>query len=155
MRPIFTSLCATLAVLASLALATPDMAARAEEGAKIHRLALQISDSDKQKMNTVLNVAANVSRHYSARGEKVEIQVVAFNRGLHMLRDDTSPVKTRLQSFTESMPNVSFKACGNTHAAMTRKEGAPPKLFEFAEMVPAGVVRLMELDEQGWTIVRP
>ena len=44
------------------------------------------------------NVAANVSRFYSKKGEEIDIQIVAFNAGLHMLRDDTSPVKPRLKS---------------------------------------------------------
>jgi intracellular sulfur oxidation DsrE/DsrF family protein len=127
----------------------------AEDGAKVHRLALQISDKDPQKMNTVLNVAANVSRYYSDLGQEVEVEVVAFNLGLHMLRADTSPIKERMQNYAKSMPNVKFMACANTLAAMTRKEGSEPPLFEFAKMVPAGVVRLMELDEQGWTIIRP
>src|SRR2546430_13922981 len=61
-----------------------------------HRLALQISDNDADKMNAVLNVAANVSKYYSDKGEEVEIQIVAFNAGLHMLREDTSPVKPQI-----------------------------------------------------------
>ena len=63
------------------------------------QLALQISDNDPAKMNAVLNVAANVSKYYSDKGEEVEIQIVAFNAGLNMLRDDKSPVKPRLKSF--------------------------------------------------------
>jgi uncharacterized protein len=122
---------------------------------KTHRLALQVSDNDADKMNAVLNVAVNVSQHYSAKGEEVSIQIVAFNAGLHMLRDDTSPVKERLQSFAKSMPDVSFKACGNTLQAMTKREGKALVIVSQAEIVPAGVVTLMELAEQGWTIVRP
>jgi intracellular sulfur oxidation DsrE/DsrF family protein len=120
-----------------------------------HRLALQISDSDPAKMNAVLNVAANVSKYYSDKGEEVEIQIVAFNAGLHMLREDTSKVKPRLQSFRQGMPNVSFIACQNTLDAMTRNEGKTPPLVENAQLVPAGVVRLIELAEQGWTVIRP
>jgi intracellular sulfur oxidation DsrE/DsrF family protein len=120
-----------------------------------HRLALQISDDDAAKMNAVLNVAANVSKYYSDKGEEIEIQVVAFNAGLNMLRQDKSPVLTRLQSFKQGMPNVAFKACENTLEAMTRKEGKEPPLVENAERVKAGVVTLIELGEQGWTIVRP
>jgi intracellular sulfur oxidation DsrE/DsrF family protein len=120
-----------------------------------HRLALQISDDDAAKMNAVLNVAANVSKYYSDKGEEIEIQVVAFNAGLNMLRQDKSPVLTRLTSFKQGMPNVSFKACENTLEAMTRKEGKEPPLVENAERVKAGVVTLIELGEQGWTIVRP
>src|SRR3989440_10378220 len=71
-----------------------------------HRLALQISDNDADKMNAVLNVAANVSKYYSDKGEEVEIQIVAFNAGLHMLREDTSPVTPRIASFAKGMPNV-------------------------------------------------
>ena len=62
-----------------------------------HRLALQISDNDADKMNAVLNVAANVSKFYSDKGEEIEIQIVAFNAGLHMLRDDTSPGEAKAQ----------------------------------------------------------
>ena len=120
-----------------------------------HRLALQISDNDPTKMNAVLNVAANVSKYYSDKGDEVEIQIVAFNAGLHMLRDDTSPVKPRLKSFKQGMPNVSFMACENTLEAMTGTEGKEPPLVENATRVKAGVVTLIELGEKGWTIVRP
>ena len=120
-----------------------------------HKLALQISDNDPVKMNAVLNVAANVSKFYSDKGDEVEIQIVAFNAGLHMLRDDTSPVKPRLQSFKQGMPNVSFLACENTLEAMTKTEGKEPPLVENSTRVKAGVVTLIELGEKGWTIVRP
>jgi uncharacterized membrane protein len=39
--------------------------------AEEHKLALQISDNDREKMNAVLNVAANVSKYYSDKGEEV------------------------------------------------------------------------------------
>jgi intracellular sulfur oxidation DsrE/DsrF family protein len=130
--------------------ASPVMAAE-----KVHRLALQISDDSPQKMNTVLNVAANISRYYSAKGEEIEVEIIAFNKGLHMLRTDTSPVKKRISNFAKSMTNVSFKACGNTIKGMTKKEGKMPQIFAFAEVVPAGVVQLIERNEAGWTIIRP
>ena len=120
-----------------------------------HRLALQISDNDPAKMNAVLNVAANVSKYYSDKGDEVDIQIVAFNAGLNMLRADKSPVLERLKSFKQGMPNVSFMACENTLAAMTRHEGREPPLVDNATRVPAGVVTLIELGEKGWTIVRP
>src|SRR5262245_36579380 len=126
-----------------------------EVAAEKHKLALQISDNDADKMHAVLNVAANVSKYYSDKGEEVEIQIVAFNAGLHMLRDDTSPVKPRLKSFQQGVPNVSFMACQNTLEAMARKEGKEPALVENAERVKAGIVTLIELGEKGWTIVRP
>ena len=120
-----------------------------------HRLAMQISDNDPDKMNAVLNVAANVSKYYSDKGEEVEIQVVAFNAGLHMLREDTSPVKPRIASLAKSIPNVSFKACQNTIDGMTKREGKDIPIVAEADRVPSGAVRLIELSETGWTILRP
>lgn len=125
------------------------------QAGSVHHLALQISDDDPVKMNAVLNVAANVSKYYSDKGEEVEIEIVAFNAGINMLRADKSPVLTRLKSFKQGMPNVSFKACQNTLDTIARNEGKEPPIVDNAERVTAGVVRLIELQEQGWTIVRP
>jgi intracellular sulfur oxidation DsrE/DsrF family protein len=143
-----------LRILYAALLLLPLTLASAQAGS-VHHLALQISDDDPVKMNAVLNVAANVSKYYSDKGEEIEIQIVAFNAGLNMLRQDKSPVLPRLKSFKQGMPNVAFKACQNTIDAMARNEGKEPPIVDNAEHVPAGVVTLIELGEKGWTIVRP
>ncbi len=142
-----------LAALMAAGGLVPQAWAQAADG--YHRLALYISESDMARMNGVLDVAANVSRHYSAIGEEVEIQVVAYNDGLHMLRADTSPVRKRLENFMQSMINVTFQACGNTLDTMTRNEGEAPPLIEGTETVQTGVAHLLALSEEGWTLVRP
>jgi len=106
-------------------------------------------------MRAVLDVAANVSRHYSGQGEDVEIVVVAFNCGLDMLLEDRSPVKERLLNFLKSMPNVSFIACGNTLETLAAKEDKRPPLIEGVSVTQVGVAALMDLAEKNWTIVRP
>ncbi|MFB6464585.1 DsrE family protein [Bradyrhizobium tunisiense] len=131
---------------------SPSASSRAAEP---HRLALQISDDDPSKMRAVLDVAANVSRHYSGQGEDVEIVVVAFNGGLDMLLEDRSPVKERLLNFLKSMPNVSFIACGNTLETLAAKEENRPPLIEGVSVTQVGVAALMDLAEKNWTIVRP
>nr|WP_026201592.1 DsrE family protein [Bradyrhizobium sp. WSM2793] len=141
---------AALAV-GSLIVIHPAVARAAEP----HRLALQISDDDPVKMRAVLDVAANVSRHYSGQGEDVEIAVVAFNGGLDMLLQDRSPVKERLANFLKSMPNVSFIACGNTLETLAAKEDKRPPLIEGVSVTQVGVAALMDLAEKNWTIVRP
>jgi len=122
---------------------------------KSHRLALQISDDAPEKMNAVLNVAANVSRYYSERGEEVAIEVIAFNAGLHMLRADTSPVQERIAGFRNNMTNVRFKACQNTLEGMEKRETRSITLLPGVEKVSSGVPRLLELAEAGWVIIRP
>jgi hypothetical protein len=62
-----------------------------------------------------------------------------------MLRDDTSPVKERIRSLSQSTPNISFKACGNTQQNMQKVEAKDIPLVSQAKVVQSGVVRLMEL----------
>ncbi|MBT8460562.1 MAG: hypothetical protein HKP37_01835 [Boseongicola sp.] len=138
--------------MATLAV-TPTLAGQADDGTK--RLAIQISDNDPATFNKALNVATNFARGMSESGDFYEVEIVTFNAGLHMLRTDTSPVLERIASISESIPEVTFSACGNTIAGMTKKEGAEPPISEHAGVVTAGVVRLMELDDEGYFIIRP
>lgn len=122
---------------------------------KAHRLVLQVNTNEPATMNLALNNAVNVEQYYKTQGEKVEIEVVAFGPGLHMLREDTSPVKDRIMAIAEKMPSISFKACGNTQENMGKAENKTIPLVAHATVVKSGVVRVMELQEQGWTYVRP
>ena len=165
-RRMFATFAATSATLLGFGLSASaqsvaDKKAVAVPGkAKTHRLAIHVDENDPAKMILALNNAANVTQFYSGIGEQVEIEIVAYGPGLHMLRADTSPepVKARMKSFLQSMPNVTFTACENTRENMARAEGKKPAdipLLEFAKSVPSGVVRLIELQEQGWSYVKP
>ena len=123
--------------------------------AKSHRLVLQVNVNDPATMNLALNNAMNVAQYYKDRNEKVAIEVVTFGPGLHMLRDDTSPVKARIKAIKEGNPAISFQACGNTQENMHKAENKEIPLIPEATVVRSGVVRVMELQEQGWTYVRP
>ena len=74
-----------------------------------------------------------------------------------MLRDDTSPVKDRIKRLKDfAFPSaVQFSACGVTKENMEKKEEKPISIVSDAVVVPSGVVHLMELQEQGWSYVRP
>ena len=122
---------------------------------KLHQLVLQVNTNDAATMNLTLNNATNVAQYYKDRGEKVAIEVVTFGPGLHMLRNDTSPVKARIETLALSTPEISYKACGNTQQNMQKAESKDIPIIPQAQVVASGVVRVMELQEQGWTYVRP
>ena len=122
---------------------------------KEHRLILQVNTNEPAVMNLALNNAANTEQHYKGMGEQVQIEIVTFGPGLNMLRDDTSPVKERIKSMAETSRSISFAACDNTRANMSRVEQKEIPLISQATVVSSGVVRIMELQEQGWSYVRP
>ena len=143
---------ATIAIL-SLAVATSAFAAPA----KPRHIAIQIDQNDPQVMNLVLNNATNVIEYYRAKNQDVDIDIVAYGPGLHMLRADTSPVRDRIKRLKDiAFPSkVQFSACNNTKLGMEKAEGHPITIVPEATLVPSGVVHLMELQEGGWSYLRP
>lgn len=122
---------------------------------QMHKVAVHVDESDPQRMNMALNNVQNVKSYYESKGEAVEIEVVAYGPGLHMLRADTSPVADRISAMSLAIDGLTFSACGNTLKGMTKKEGKEIPLMSEARMVPSGVVRLIELQEDGYSYVRP
>jgi len=122
-----------------------------------HRLVIQVNQNDPTVMNLALNNATNVLDYYRKKGEEADVEIVAFGPGLHMLRKDTTPVADRIHAMNElAFPSkIRFAACGVTREGMEKKEGKPLELLPEASMVPSGVVHMMELQEKGWSYVRP
>jgi hypothetical protein len=130
--------------------------ARAETG-KPHRVVIQVDQNDPAVMNLALNNAKNVFEYYRAKNEEAEVEIVAYGPGLNMLRDDTSPVKDRIKQMSEAGPSskIVFSACNNTKQGMEKREGHPITIIPQASIVPAGVVRIMQLQEEGYSYVKP
>jgi uncharacterized protein len=143
--------------LATAALLAIGLASSGFAGEAKHRLAIHVDQNDPQLMNLALNNATNVIEYYRSRNEDVDVDIVTYGPGLHMLRADTSPVKDRLKRVKElAFPgNVQFSACNNTKEGMEKTEGKEVAILSEATLVPSGVVRLMELQEKGWSYVRP
>lgn len=111
---------------------------------------LQISNADVQKQTHVLNVATNLLKHYGP--DKIDIEVVAFGPGLRLLLKDNSNT-ARIDGLATN--GVRFAACNNTLTAFTKLLGDTPELHNNADHVSAGVVRIMDLVDDGYTLVKP
>ncbi|MCB2102002.1 MAG: DsrE family protein [Rhodobacterales bacterium] len=138
----------------SLLSAAPTPAAAAENDG-VHRVVIHVDENDPARMNLALNNAANLDSYYKDKGEEVEIEIVAYGPGLNMLVAGKSPVADRIKSFGQNFDNIGFKACGNTHKKMSKKAGKDVALLPEAQMVTAGVVYLIERQEEGWSYIRP
>lgn len=122
---------------------------------KMHYVAIHVDENDPAVMNMALNNAQNVSNYYASQGDEVMIELVAYGPGLNMFIPGKSPVETRISAMSLEMDNLSFSACGNTHRKMSEKAGKDIPLMSEAKVTPSGVVRLIELQEQGYAYVRP
>jgi intracellular sulfur oxidation DsrE/DsrF family protein len=113
-------------------------------------LVIQVSEADPARWNLALNSAQNVMDYLGA--ERVQIVIVAYGPGLHVLLADT-PDAARIASMDRE--GIEFDACHNTMEAMKRATGHMPQLIPEAVIVPAGVVRIMQLEAHGFDYIKP
>ena len=146
-------------LIAVFALLLPAAPAAHAQTAKPHRVVIQVDQNDPAVMNLVLNNAQNIVEYYRDKQEDVAIEIVAYGPGLNMLRADTSPVKDRIAHIASAQATfpskIVFSACNNTLKGMEKREGHAITIIPQAGIVPSGAVRIMQLEEQGWSYVRP
>jgi uncharacterized protein len=121
---------------------------------KMHRVVVQVTQNDPAVMNMALNNVENLVNYFHDKGEKIEVEVVAYGAGLNMMRSDSSPVKDRLATLAGNK-SITFSGCGNTLAKQSTSESKQISLVPEAHIVSAGIARVVELQEEGWTYVRP
>jgi len=77
------------------------------------------------------------------------VEIVAYGPGLNMLRND-SPVSAGLEDAQRD--GVKLLACGNT---MRMTNTAREDLNWLVDVVPAGIVEIMQKQNEGYAYVRP
>jgi uncharacterized protein len=146
MSPLRRSLgLAFLAAMANAFVAAPALVHAA--GAAENRVVMQVSDADPAKWNLALNNARNLQADLGAA--KVEIEIVAYGPGIGMLKSD-SPVGNRIGEALGS--GVKVAACENT---MRGQKLEKKDMLDGIGYVPAGVVEIMQKQQQGWAYLRP
>ena len=140
-------------IITATALALAPLAAWAE--GQVHKIAVQVNQNDPHTLNMALNNVRNLYKYYESQGDTAEVEIVAYGPGLQMFIDGASPVGDRISTMALEHGNLKFSACGNTIANMSKKAGKDITLMDEAGVVPSGVVRLVELQQQGYAYVRP
>lgn len=140
----------SMAVFLAIALSLVGFNAHAEKAFAEQKVVLQISDNDPFKQTLVLNVANNLVKHYGQ--DQVEVEIVAFGPGLRLLFDENTN-KGRIASLAGA--GVKFSACSNTIRNMSKVLGEKPALNSNATVVDAGVVRIIDLVNKGYRLVKP
>ena len=132
----------TAALLAAAALASPALAQLAE-----NRVVIQVSDADTAKWNLALNNARNLQTDLGAKN--VDIEIVAYGPGIGMLKIE-SPVANRIAEARDA--GVRILACENT---MNGQKLVRDDMLPGIAYVPAGVVEIMQRQQDGWAYLRP
>lgn len=151
MKSIIAKMAVTVFLLAlfaetSVAADAPD----AIPAKKPYNMVIQLTEDNEKVANMALNNAVNVQRELGL--DNINIEVVAYGPGLKMMLKG-SPVAGRIKDL--ALQNVSFAACGNTIKRWEQDNNAKAEITEGAHVVPAGLVRILNLQQQGWSYIRP
>ena len=111
------------------------------------KVVMQVSDGDAAKWNLALNNAKNLQSDLGAAN--VDIEIVAFGPGIGMLKAD-SVVGTRVDEALAA--GVKLMGCENT---MRGQKLTKPDMLAGVSYVPAGVVEIVQRQQQGWAYLRP
>jgi intracellular sulfur oxidation DsrE/DsrF family protein len=111
------------------------------------KVVFQVSENDPKKWNLALNNVKNVQ---DALGkDKVEIELVVYGPGIDMLKIESAAG----DRVNEAVANgVRVVACVNTMDAQKLSKGDMLKSIGY---VPAGVIELMQKQQQGYAYIRP
>jgi uncharacterized protein len=112
-----------------------------------NRIVIQVSDADPAKWNLALNNARNLQTDLGT--SNVDIEIVAYGPGIGMLKMD-SPVASRIDDARAT--GVKVVACENT---MRGQKLAKSDMLNGIGYVQAGVVEIMQKQQQGWSYLRP
>jgi len=144
-RTLMSMLLASTLILALSSLAFAEEIPKAK-----HNLVFQVSTDDPVAQTITLNNAINVQKAMGM--DNINIEVVAYGPGLGLV---TPKSKQAVRVKSLAAQGIVFSACGTTIKGIEKKTGKKVKLTEGVRVVPGGVVRIMELQEAGWTYVRP
>jgi intracellular sulfur oxidation DsrE/DsrF family protein len=137
-------------VLLCTLLASGALVAQEEKPFAVNKFVLQISDMDPAKQTLVLNVAGNIIKHYGQ--DQADVEIVAFGPGLRLLFEGNANTG-RIEGLKGT--GVRFAACQNTIDNMSGKLGHALALNDNATPVVGGVVRIKELTDQGYLLIKP
>ncbi len=118
----------------------------------IHKVVIQVSSADPKVQTIAVNNAINIRKALGR--DNVDVEVVAYGPGLGLLVNSPKN-KNALRVTSLAMEGVKFDACGNTMKKIEKKTGHKPKLAEGVKVVPGGVIKIMQLQEAGYSYVRP
>lgn len=111
------------------------------------KMVVQVSDASPATWNLALNNIKNVQKDLGK--DNVDLEIVAYGPGIGMLKAD-SEVANRIEEAVDS--GVKVVACENTmHGQKLTKEDMNSKIG----YVKAGVVEILQRQQQGYAYLRP
>lgn len=126
------------------------------------KIVYQCDFPDEKRVDLMINTLNNLVSHYQKNLIDYEVDVVALGPCLQYFMQDfkstgfvkmpyTEPTQARLRSLVATSGNINLIACENT---MKQKNVAATQLLDIVKPTPAGVVKVIDDQMQGYSYVK-
>ncbi len=113
------------------------------------RILIHLDNDSAEHMDAALALAET----YLAKSGQANVEIIANNRGLDLLRSQTTPYARRIAAMKVQHQQLGFIACGQTIARL-RGQGEDVGLVPEAAVTRTAIEHVAERVQQGWTYLK-
>jgi len=122
-------------------------------GVAADRILVHVASSRGEVVDSALQEVEDYLRAARAAGREVQVEIVANNAGMDILRADTSAYARRLERLRAAYPNLTYVACNQT-ADRLRDRGVVVSLLPGVHVAPTALDEIVKRMQQGWVYIR-
>ena len=127
--------------------------AAAKEDRVVDGVVILIDSNEPYVMGHAISYSANLAKHFTEKGAKLLIEVVANGKGIDVFRGDKTLLAEPLAALRQSLPNLTYSMCASSKAIAEAKEQIIIPLIAGANLVPFGIGRVVDLQLKGWAYI--
>ena len=116
-----------------------------------HNIVIHVDSKDALTQKILLKNVTNLIKSFG--DQYTTIEVVAYGPGLSLLIEG-KPNADTVRAMAQK-DYIHFSACNNTVQKIIRETGQAPDLIDGVKIVPSGAARIIELEEDGYTYIKP
>lgn len=114
---------------------------------------LHLDSSSPEKLIGTLQHAETILNHYQERGLHHSVEIIVNNDGLNLLRTNSSPHSSQIQSLMDKFQNVSFIACARAISRF-QSQGIDVELLPNTDIAPSALDKIIKRLDQGWAYIK-
>lgn len=113
------------------------------------RLALQVDRDDPMRLRLALARAASICEAARAAGRHAAVEIVAHGDGAALLQEGSAGAEAMRRTLAR-FPQIKVSVCGMWRDLLKARGAGHAKVLPGVREVRSGIVRLIELEMDGW-----
>lgn len=117
------------------------------------KIIIHVSNDNPMKLKAALDETESLLGSYQHAHQQLQLELIANQKGVNLLRADLSPYKARIASMQNKYPNLNFMVCGKT-IHMLRNNGESVQLLPHTEIATSAADQINKRLHQGWGYIK-